>query len=60
MQEGFVVDQTYANSSVEAWVAGAPEKGTFGIPDVVEKEQHRIHTLRCRSCGLLEHYANRQ
>jgi len=57
MKEGFVVDETSANMSVQTWVAGKPEKDFFGTVKVIEKETYRIHTFRCQNCRFLEHYA---
>jgi hypothetical protein len=57
MKEGFVVDETSANISVQTWVAGKPEKDFLGTVKVIEKETYRIHTFRCQNCRFLEQYA---
>ena len=56
MKEGFVVDETGANISVQTWVAGKPER-SWGSLKVIEKETYRIHTFRCQNCRFLEQYA---
>ena len=38
MKEGFVVDQTYDQIPIEAWVEGPPEKTIFGSPKVQDRE----------------------
>ena len=57
MKVGFVVDQTYDQISIEAWVEGPPEKTIFGSPKVQDRETRKIRTFYCQSCGFLENYA---
>jgi hypothetical protein len=57
MKEGFVVDETSANISVQTWVAGKPERDFLGTVKVIKKETYRIHTFRCQNCRFLEQYA---
>jgi hypothetical protein len=59
MKAGFVVDQSYAQCSIAAWVAGPAEETLFGSPKVVGREQRPIRTFCCQSCGFLECYAGR-
>lgn len=56
--EGFVVDQAHGGAAtVPTWVEGAPERSIWTGVKVSGKAQLDIATWRCRSCGLLEHYA---
>jgi predicted nucleic-acid-binding Zn-ribbon protein len=57
MQQGFILDVSYADRLVSRWVAGKPEKGFLGIVKIRGKEQHFIETIRCAQCGYLESYA---
>jgi predicted nucleic-acid-binding Zn-ribbon protein len=56
LQEGFILDMSYAARWVSSWVAGKPEKSYAGIK-ISGKEQHSIQTFRCTKCGYLESYA---
>jgi hypothetical protein len=57
MQEGFILDVSYADRLVSRWVAGKPEKRFLIGVKTSGKEQHFIQTFRCARCGFLESYA---
>jgi hypothetical protein len=57
MQEGFILDQSYADRLVSRWVAGKPEKSFFAGVKISKKDKHYIQTFRCIKCGFLESYA---
>ena len=58
MEEGFILDVTYAGYLVAQWVAGPPEPAFFTGTKVRGKEKRRLGTYRCPKCGYLESYAN--
>ena len=58
MEEGFVLDRGhYDTKRVNTWVEGEPVKSFWVGTKVRGKEQYKVKTFRCVSCGFLESYA---
>lgn len=57
MEQGFVPEYTHHSSvRLSQWVAGAPERGWFGLK-LRGRRKMAIETYRCPRCGYLESYA---
>lgn len=56
MQEGFVIDHSYAHVLVGRWIEGRPESGWLGLK-LHGKRWLPIANYRCLLCGYLERYA---
>ena len=57
MNEGFIADYTYGAIRPSDWVEGEPVKSIWVGTKVRDKNQFKIKTFRCVSCGYLESYA---
>ncbi|GAA4050834.1 hypothetical protein [Parerythrobacter jejuensis] len=57
MAAGALVTPTQGGFQPAGWLAGALEKGWFGIPKVNKKDLREVLTYRCDRCGVLENYA---
>jgi ribosomal protein S27AE len=60
MEQGFVLDNTYAARVVSQWVAGAPLKSFWLGTKLPDEKLVPIGTYRCSSCGYLESYARQE
>jgi len=60
MEQGFVLDNTYAARVVSQWAAGAPLKNFWGSAKLPDEDLVPIGTYRCSSCGYLELYARQE
>ena len=59
MDEGFLLDSGESGRRlVGNWVPGAPEKSFWAGLSLKDRTPLPISSWRCRSCGLLENYAN--
>jgi len=56
MEQGFLLDESYARRTPAKWVEGAPEHRTWNLK-LRGKRQLEITTYRCSKCGFLESYA---
>ena len=57
MQQGVVVDMSYAGILRSMWVEDQAENGVIaGIPDHHKRKVNTI-TYRCSNCGFLDSYA---
>ena len=54
MEEGVTLD--LESSHAQTWIRGPVEKGLFGIK-THGKEQLRVVSFRCPTCGYLKTYA---
>jgi hypothetical protein len=57
MEEGYVLDRSYAQELVASWIAGKPEKSRWTGLKTRGKPHLEIQTFRCSKCGYLESYA---
>ncbi len=58
LEAGFVVDQGhYGYLDIQKWVAGEVERSFLGAVKTKGRATHKVTTLRCTKCGMLESYA---
>jgi hypothetical protein len=57
MEVGFTLDEGYGTYSVSRWIAGEPVRSIWMGLKLRGRKKQPVATYRCRSCGLLEHYA---
>ena len=60
METGFTIDVGYGKTAVPKWAAGEPDSSFWSSGLKLRgKEQLAVVTYRCRQCGYLESYADR-
>ena len=57
MEVGFTLDEGYGVYHVARWIAGEPVRSFWMGLKIRGRDKLAVTTYRCRSCGLLEHYA---
>jgi hypothetical protein len=57
MEEGFVLDASYAVVLQPKWMEGPPEKSLLSGVKMRGRAKHSVTTFRCAKCGYLESYA---
>lgn len=58
MQDGFLLDGTYAGYWFARWMEGEPERSSWtGSVKVAERDCRRVTMRRCTGCGFLEAWA---
>lgn len=60
LQEGFLVDHSYAMTLQQRWVPGEPKNKLLGIGGVKVEDAFLVATWRCPQCGKLESFATRR
>lgn len=56
MEEGFVVDHSYAVDTQSEWVEGTPQKSFWTGLKIRDKVRRPVTTYCCPGCGFLESY----
>ena len=56
VEQGFVLDESYAQRKPSKWIEGEPEYWMWNLK-VRGKRQIEIASYRCTQCGYLESYA---
>jgi len=59
MEPGYTIDNAYGSKTLPRWAAGEPEKSMWVGLKLGGKDQLEVVTYRCRRCGYLESYADR-
>ncbi len=57
MEEGFVLDSSYAATVQPKWMEGRAEKSVWTGVKMGGRAKHPVTTFRCAKCGYLESYA---
>ena len=57
MEPGYVLEESYGKRGPAKWIQGAPEFSGWTGLKLSGRQQIKITTYRCRSCGYLESYA---
>jgi len=57
LEEGFLIDNVWATTTVATWIPGRPEYNLFGGVRARGRKQRKVSAFRCTKCGRLELYA---
>ena len=57
MEQGYLLDESYARRQPLKWIEGAPDYWVFNLK-LRGKRQFELTTYRCSRCGYLESYAD--
>lgn len=57
LETGFTLDESHGTYHPSRWVEGEPAKSFWIGLKIRGRRKLAISIYRCRSCGLLEHYA---
>ena len=58
---GFLLDRhQHSQARTQLWIEGQPERSFWTGIKTKGKEQHAVHTFRCKRCGYLEAYASEE
>lgn len=58
LEIGFTLDEGHGRYSVSRLIAGEPVRSFWFGLKLGRTRKQPVATYRCRSCGMLEHYAN--